>query len=409
MHVEHTGTERSTLTLARKGAVVVAAASLSWFVGVQGLAAIAAKSTSPALLQVFDPGAHPAVGYQLARIYLMAKQPDKAIELARPATFANPMEVRVVRTLGLALEAGNHTSASTRVMRAAEKLSWRDTPTTMWVLRDAALQRDLPRIMGQLDALARRQTESNLIHSLFYAGLEDSVSRQALAEKLANNPPWRSGFFADTRVNLQPQSYDRMEALLDLLDRSKTPPTLAERMTFIARMTDTGQGAKARAYWIRTFHIPPAALSQALYDPAFRAVATRSKTAQVSPFEWSVGDDAPQFVSFRQDGRGYLLDVNPTPDVSVPLIEQSLILAPGTHTIDADIAQGSVQQAPAEWQLTCSPSGTALIRRFATPGNALSGVTITIPETGCDVQTLSLVSADRTDAQPVAIRSVSIR
>lgn len=409
MHAEHTGTERSTLALARKGAVIVAAASLAWFVGVQGLAAIAAKSTSPALLQLFDPGAHPAVGYQLARIYLTARQPDKAVEMARPATLANPMEVRVVRTLGLALEASDKKTASTRVMRAAETLSWRDTPTSMWVLHDAALQRNLPRILGQLDALARRQTEFKLVQSLFYAGLDDAVSRQALAEKLANNPPWRSSFFADTRVNLQPQSYDRMEALLDLLDRSKMPPSSAERMTFIARMTETGQGAKARTYWIRTFHIAPAAHSQVLYDPAFRAVATRSKTAQVSPFEWSVGDDAPQFVSFRQDNYGYLLDVNPATDVSVPLIRQTLMLTPGTHTIDANIVQGSVQQAPAEWQLACSPSGTALIRRFATPGNALSGVTVTVPETGCDVQILSLVSSDRTDAQPLTIRSISIR
>ncbi len=409
MHAEPTGTERSALTFARKGAVIVAAASLVWFVGVQGLAAIAAKSTSPALLQLFDPGAHPAAGYQLARIYLTAKQSERAIETARSATFANPMEVRVVRTLGLALEASNDKTASTRVMRAAETLSWRDTATSMWVLRDAALQKDLPRIMGQMDALARRQTEFNLIQRLFYAGLDDAVSRRALAGVLEKNPPWRSSFFSDIRVNLQPHYYDRMEALLDLLDRSKMPPSLSERMMFIARMMDTGDGAKARAYWIRTFHIPPAARSQILYDPGFRAVATRSNTAPVSPFEWNLGIDSAPFVAFRRGDRGYLLDVNPVTDANVPLITQTLMLAPGTHRIDADIAQGSAQQAPAEWQLACSPSGTALIRRFASPGNGLSGVTVTIPETGCDVQILSLVSNDRTDAQPVAIRSVSIQ
>lgn len=409
MHAEDTGTGRSALTYTRKGAVIILAALLLWFVGVQGLAALAAKSTSPTLLQIFDPGTHPAAGYQLARIYLVAKQPDQAVALARPAAFANPMDVRTVRTLGLALDARNDKTASARVMRAAETLGWRDTPTSLWVLRDAALQRDLPRVMNQMNALARRQTEFELIKRLFYAGLDDAASRQALTGVLAGNPPWRSSFFAETRINLQPQSYDRMEKLLDLLDRSKMPPSPAERMTFINRMTDTGDAAKARTYWIRTFGIPAGTLNQSLYDPQFHAVTTRSKPALVSPFEWNIGVDSDSFVAFRRDDHGSVLDVNPTTDAGMPLLTQIVFLTPGTHRIDTDITQGSPQQSPAEWQLACFPSGAALIRRFATPGNGLSGVTVSIPSSGCDVQQLSLVSSERIDANPVTIRSVSIR
>ena len=408
MHAENPGTERP-VSYTRKGAAIMMAALLVWFVGVQGLAAIAAKSANPALLRVFDPGTHPAAGYQLARIYLIANQPDQAVAIARPAAFANPMDVRTIRTLGLALDARNYKTASARVMRAAETLSWRDTPTSLWVMRDAALQRDMPRVMNQMNALARRQTESELIKRFFYAGLDDAGSRQALTGLLANAPPWRSGFFAEMRINLQPHSYDKMEQLLDLLDRSKMPPSPAERMTFIARMTDTGDAAKARAYWIRTFGIAASARNQILHDPLFHAVATRSRTALVSPFEWNIGVDADSFVAFRRGDGGYVLDVNPATDVGMPLLTQVVFLTPGSHRIDTDITQGSPQKSPAEWQLACVPSGSVLIRRFATPGNGLSGVIVSIPSSGCDVQQLSLVTSDRIDANPVTIRSVLIR
>lgn len=408
MTSELTSTERPALALARKGAVAVIAAVLLWFVGVQGLAAIAAKSSSPALLQLFDPSAHPAAANQLARIYLAARQPAQASALARAATFADPMEVRVVRTLGQALET-NDKAAAARVMRAAETLSWRDTPTSLWVLRDAALQANLPRVMDQIDALARRQVEPKLVQQIYYASLADATSRRAFAEALAKNPPWRGNFFADARIHLPPQSTAEMAMLLDLLDRTKSPPTRAERMTFIDRTVDAGDGQTARAYWARTFGIAPGALAQVPYDPVFRSVATRGQTAPVSPFEWKIGADSDQFIAFRRGDAGYLLDVNPATDAGLSLIAQTLLLAPGPHRIDANIVQGEAPRAPAEWQISCASSGTPLIRSFATQGNDLSGVTVVVPPTGCSVQTLALVTIDRIDSRSVTIASVTVR
>lgn len=405
---QQTVSSKSASTLARKGVVIVAAALLSWFVGVQGLAAIAARGGNPALARLFDPGRHPGAGYQLARAVLQAGRPDLAIQMVRPAALSAPMNVRFVQVLGQALGARD-AAASARVMRAAEKLSRRDTPTSLWVLRDAALANDLPRAIDQIDALARRQVQSDLVQRLFQAGISDDPSRRAFVAALSKNPPWRSGFFASMRTTLPPASHARMAALLDLLDQTRSPPSPAERMTFIDRMVDVGDGIGARAYWARTFGIRPAAAARLPYDPTFDSVATRPKDVSVSPFEWKIGADADSFVAFDRSAKGHVLAISPATDSGVTMVAQVLLLPPGTHRIDADMQGDPVQQAPAGWQVTCLPSNTTLIRSFATRGDELSGVSVTVPATGCGAQTLALISTDRIDARAVTIRSVSIR
>lgn len=389
-------------------AVAGVALLLAWFVGAQGLARLAALGISTELLSRFDPGTYPTAGTRLAQVRLQLGQAGQAAAIARPAALASPMNVRPVRTLGLALDALNDKPAATRIMRVAERLSWRDTQTSVWVLRDAAINRDIPRILNQVDALARRQVQSEATSRIFYAGLEDAPSRQAFAELLGRNPPWRSNFFANIRVNLQPKSFGQMEQLLDRLDRTKAPATRKERMTFIDRMTDYDEGRQARAYWLRSFGVASAAGAQVPYDPRFRAIAARRPDAAVSPFEWGINPDTGQFVELRQTDRGPMVDVAPGAADGTGLMSQVLTLAPGTHRIET-VVEGPTGQAPAGWQLTCLRSGTPLIRTFARPGDELSGVAVDVPNAGCATQRLALTANGRMNARSVGIRQVVVR
>jgi hypothetical protein len=390
----------------RSAAVLGSTALLAWFVGAQGVAAIAALGTNPALLSQFDPATYPAAGIRLAQLRMDRGRPNEAVALARPAALADPLNVRAVRILGLALDANNKIAA-VRVMRAAEKLSWRDTPTSMWALRDAALSQNVPGVLNQIDALARRQVQSDITSKVFYGGLADAPSRHAFAGLLASNPPWRSGFFANIRVNLQPSSYEQMEMLLEELDRTNAPSSPEERLTFIDRMADSGQAGHARAYWIRSFHISPAAPAQTPYDPQFRAIAARQSSAATSPFEWAINQDANQFVGLRQTDKGPALDVAPGAEDGTALISQTLVLAPGPHLINT-LVEGPAGQAPAGWQLACSQSDAPLIRTFAHPGEELSGITIDVPTSGCSTQRLILTANGRIGARPISIRAVTI-
>lgn len=390
----------------RKIVVAIIAVLLIWFVGAQGIAALATRSTDTALLSRFDPGAYPAVGIRLAQILLDQGRAAQAVAQARPAALANPMSVRAVRVLGLALEADGKPTGH-HVMRVAERLSWRDTTTSLWVLRDAALNQDVPRVLRQVDALARRQVQSDLVSKVYYGGFADAPSRKAFAGLLATNPPWRSSFFANIRVNLRPGSFQQMEALLDQLDRTKAPSTADERLTFIDRMVDSGDGTHARAYWLRSFGIPSTAQAQTPYDPQFRVIAARQQSAPVSPFEWVINQDANQFIELRQTDTGPGLDITPGSADGTSLIAQALTLAPGSHRIDT-VVEGPVDRAPAGWQLTCQPAGTPLVRTFAHSSNELSGINVEIPTSGCTMQRLILTANGRIGARPVSLRQVTI-
>lgn len=390
-----------------KGIVIALIGPLLWFVGVQGMAAVAARSGNPALTQLFNPSQHPDAGYQLASTLLAARHTELSANLAQQAVLAAPMDVRSVRLLGQAV-ATRDKGASTKIMRAAEKLSWRDTMTSMWVLHDAALTNDLPRAINQIDALARRQVQPELIQQLFQASLSDERSRRAFTASLASNPPWRSRFFASMRTSLPLEAANRMVAMLDLLDQTKSPPSQLERMTFIDRMIDLGDGIGGRAYWMRTFDITPENGTRTPYDSMFRSVAVRGKNAVVSPFEWKVGVDADPFVTFQRSAGSPILAIDPVAGGRITLLMQALTLTAGIHRIDVDTVGNPIQKPPASWQVICVPSNKLLVRSFVRPGDELSGVSITIPTSGCSVQSLQLVSNDRIGTQPVLIRSVSI-
>ncbi|WP_156460908.1 hypothetical protein [Sphingomonas sp. Leaf339] len=398
---------KDVITIVRKATALVGAALIGWFVCEQGIAAIAARTNSTALLSRFDPAKYPDAGTRLAQIDLAKGRFDQAAALARAATLANPLNVRAVRTLGLALDVSDKT-ASTHIMRTAEKLSRRDTQTSMWVLRDAALNQDVPRALDQIDALARRQVQSKLTSKIFYAGLTDDPSRRAFAKLLARRPPWRSGFFANIRVNLPVNSYEQMELFLNQLDRTNAPASAEERMTFIDRMVDSGDVRRARAYWFRSFNISSENQAQTPYDPQFRVVAARRADAPISPFDWAINQDMNQYISLRSTDEGPALDIAPGSGDGTALISQTLMLAPGSHRIDT-VVEGPADQAPAGWQLVCSQSNSALIRSFARPGDELSGVTIDVPANGCSTQRLILTANGRIGARPISIRQVVIR
>lgn len=399
---------RSPLSLAKLVLVGVGTVMLLWFVVAQGVAAVVARGTNPVALALFDPGRHPVAGARLAQIQLQSAQLDEAIRVAEAAALRRPMDVRAMRVLGLSMQGAGDPRAAA-VMRIAEQLSRRDTPTSLWVLEDAARRGELSRAMTQIDVLARRQAQPELIGRLFYAGLGDAPSRRAFADLLGSNPPWRAGFFASTRVALPAESFGQMEALFDELARTPAPPTVAERMTLIDRMVDMGAGASARDYWRRSFRVASGAGESQPFDPTFQAVAARPAGRTTSPFEWRIGLDADPFIEFRGQGGNTLFIVNPGADNRTTLISQVLTLPPGDHSIVSVIAEGAPRQAAAGWQVLCSPTGEPLIRSFAQAGNELSGVTVTVPPRGCAVQTLVLSAIERFAAVPVALRSVTIR
>ncbi len=399
---------RSPIALLRMAVVLSGAVLLVWFTGKQALAAVAARSDNPVLLAQFDPAIHPAAGAQLTQAHLAAEQYAAAVRVGRQAVLADPMNVRPMRILGTALQAIDE-PASTRILRTAERLGWRDTPLSLWAVRDAATQGDPGRVMDWIDALSRRQVRPEITKFVLIAGLDDAVSRRYLADHLRRNPEWRGSFFFGLIRNELPEgSLSKAALLMDELDKTDAPTNPIERMALVERMVDTGNFSQAQTYWKDHFDLPATASASVPFDSAFRSVATRGERLPLSPFEWQMPPEADSFVYFREGAKSPVLQIDPGARGGSAMIAQLMSLSPGTYRIDTSLEAGDNAQSPVEWMVYCLPSNQALLRSFATRNNELSGVGFTVPQQGCEGQRLVLAARDRLDARALAISSVTI-
>lgn len=395
----------SQVAILRTVTVAIVTAAAAWLVLIQGVAQAASRSADLTAMAAFDPGEHPDVGARLASLLLADQQAEKALPIAMDAARGDPMNVRAMAALALAMRETDQ-AQSDRAFAIAEQLSRRHTAISLWAIGDAASNLEVERVMRHVDILSRRRSQPDITHQLLYATLSDAQSRQALIQRLRLDPPWRQDFFYHAHTNLPPEMFGGMEAALDMLARTETPPTTTERLLFIDRLVQAGDYARSRAYWIRTFDIENA--RGIPYDGQFQDVARRQADAPTSPFEWVVAPNADRFVSFQREGGRALMKVTPGIDEGSALISQIIGLAPGDHTIRSGIAQGSAIHAPAGWMVECLPSGRSLIRSFENRGDELSGVTVTVPA-DCPMQRLKLVGSEKFGPRAVDLASIQIR
>lgn len=395
--------------LARLIVVVVLGAWLLWQIFTVSFAAVAARSTDARLLTAFGTPTHPQAGAALAQARLVGKDHQTARQLAHAVIMADPTNDRALRVLGLATEAGGDREQALAIMQQAGRLGWRDTPTQQWLLQRAILTDDFTGVVQHADALARRNRGGEMVRGLFLAAVAEPRLRGALADRLAQQPMWRGAFFADVRQRLPEALAEPMAGLFkDLQDRrSAIAPT--EWMSYIDRLAELGQFARARRTWATAFGVPTQQLAGIPYDPAFRAASARAPDAPTSQFEWSLNANLEGTVTFGDDEGRPGLTIPTGVSGGAALASQTIMLAPGTHELTARI-DGSPETAAAGWTLTCLPAQVALPRRLKRGSNdELSSVIFEVPAANCAAQRLALVARDQFDAQPATVRSVTIR
>ncbi len=400
-------TKVSPAAVVRIGIAGLVGAFLLPAVVANGMANYAEEEREIAMLRDVDPARFPDAGARLAELRLRLGDPAGAARIGLVAATHDPLNVRAVRVVGLARELLEDGSA-TPIMRQALRLGWRDTPTLLWGLRDAAEREDVEGVLEIVDALARRQVQGEVTRPLLMAALVDEVSRIAFVERLAQEPSWREAFFNDVQASLDPAVFDGMEDVFERMAATSSPPRQSERLRYIERVLQTGDFARARAFWMRSSDIDVSARSDVPFDPRFEHVASRAPGAPVSRFEWNVNNGAGRSVAFETRGDRTVLRVTPGSNPGSVLLSQSLGLAPGTHVIRSEVLEGSGGTLPAEWQLLCAASETPLVRRY-TRGtqDRLSRIEVTVPE-NCPVQTLRLNSTSVFGGAPVIIGSVTV-
>lgn len=400
---------KSRAVIVRTVIAIVLGAWLCWQAAAAGIAALAERSADARLLAATGSARYPEVGSLLAQGMLVGGDATGAAQLARSVVLADPLNDRALRVLGLANEALGRRDAGAAIMRQAGALGWRDTPTQLWLLRDAAQRDDYATLIDRADALARRNRSGELTQGIFLAAMTEPHLRRALVDSLGRQPMWRGAFFANVRQRLPATSVASMETLFRDMQAGGQTVGPIEWLSFVDRLVDLGDYRRARDVWARAFAIPASRLAASPYDGNFALAAARAADAPVSQFEWAVNADLVGAVTFGTDTGGSALAMPSDVASGTTVVSQVLTLPAGQHTLSARLEPGS-NAASAAWTVTCLPSKQELPRRLPHGTNdELTAIAFEVPATQCGAQRLVLTARDHMDAQGAVISRVEIR
>ena len=387
---------------------MVACGLLLWGIVTTALGAQAVRLRNPQLMVVF--AAHPDAATALATLQAAAGQSGDAEVMARRAVLADPLNVKALTLLGFALQRQGREPEATSVLRQAASMGWRQTGILTWGLQDAARNNHPDRVVDIADALARRQRVGTLTRTVFFGALDEPGLRRRFVQRLAMQPSWRPGFFADVHDRLAPAQFDGMDQMLRALRATSAPPTAAETLIYVDRMVQLGAIGRARRYWASVFRIAAADLAMQPFDGQFTRAAAMNRDAPTGVFDWRLNPDLEDLAAFETEAGSAALRIEPGIPNGAVIASQTLTLSPGDRVLETRLAAGSGASAPAGWTITCQGSEQPLLRSLSrTDRDELSRVAVTIPAQGCPAQILRLIGIDRMDARPATIVAVTIR
>lgn len=304
------------------------------------------------------PGGAPALLRSDARVALAASDlavlalddEDEAFwrqapDQARAALRANPLDAVAVRQLALAADALRQPGFVPGLL-LADRISRRDVPTQIALLRLAAEANDYRRTFALLDTILTVEPPAG---EQFFAPMATLLSDPAARAELARygQRPWFTAF-ATGAIDKTANPAD----LAALLVVSKTSPPDAQAPLLprlLSRLVDAGDYAAARDLALRFGKASPATLdsfglSAATTDPRY------------APLTWRLGASEAVQTGLTPDGA---LDVELRPGTAVPLAERTTALSPGSYVIEQQITRGDDGTSLLlEWELRCGADKT---------------------------------------------------
>jgi hypothetical protein len=368
------------------GLVVFLGASLARAVVAVGLGDALADSRPEWALKIGDRS--PDTLSVAAEGRLRLKDHAGAATAAFAALDQSPLNVRALRADAMALEEEGRQAKAGALFRFAGARSWRDNTVQAWLLRDALNRGRYDEAFGHADALVRRRDAFQpAVFQLFAAAAGQTAPSDALAERLDQAPPWRGAFLSALARSSQTDAV--VASLFQRIDRGPAPLLHDEVGDYLQRLALEGRyGAAFSA--LRGFKLG-AGLAQTPFDGDFDG------RPGVEPFTW------------RRVGRvGVSLDFAPAPErpghalrvaydgfSSTDLMQQSMSLTPGEHTLSGTVYGEAGDAGRLRWKVRCIADGR--IVAAVAPTIPRSRVwtafktTFSAPTSGCDGVQLVLI------------------
>jgi len=343
--------------------------------------------------------------FQLARVDTMfgsSEGPDRAmgmaevaisapaserLALAREALAARPIDGRAYRVVALAED-------NPRLLSVAN-MRWPRDPMTLAALTDRALAAgDIAGGLTHFDALLRIAPGLRAeMLPLLMPHLHDARVRDALVDRLAQDPPWRISLLAALREDTAPAA--DADALLAALAK-RAPPDEDTVRTRIAVLDRAGHYAEARRAWLATV-VPAHADTTFVFDGTF------DQSDLQGGYGWRI-DDVPgvvvEYASDARKDRGAALSLEfADRAVSSTGVRQMLALPPGRYRLQSAALDQVASERPFEWRIACREGAPiARLPLERTGAWATQSMDFEVPP-DCAGQSLVLANAARSLAE----------
>jgi hypothetical protein len=250
--------------------------------------------------------------------------PVSAISYARRSILSDPLSSRTVSLLGRSQLAAGQLAEARKTFEVAGKLGWRDELTQIYWLDQAMQSNDLRSASERLDALLR-QNPGNEDRDRFLAHVSEGPDGRAMiAERLKKQPVWAASYVTTVR-DLSP---DELRQRVDVVLRAgRGLWDCQQTSVFVQGLIGANLLNEAQAVW----RMNCAPSNSLVYDGGFDQI---DPTEAGAGFEWQLSNrgDVSITASKGSDGN-QRLDLAVQGVVSVPIIQQLLLLDPGRYRI----------------------------------------------------------------------------
>jgi hypothetical protein len=330
---------------------------------------------------------------QLAQQQLMDPNGDldAAKALAARALLRNPLDDRALVMLGfIAEKKGDHQTADA-IAKAAGTRSWRNPVTQLWLFERDVRRGEFASALTHADAMMRVSYDYRQLLLPSLAGFTtDDRTIGPLADMLATNPPWRSGFLQSLSGSLANRA--RLDKLFELLAHSKSPPSDAELTAYLKRLVRDGEYAKAHEVWLGTLPADERSESALLYNADFRA------PIDGTPFNWELASTPGADVQLvtLQGAKSKVLRLQFSGARITPFTAaQLMLLAPGDYRLTGQVKTTKLNtQRGLWWRIVCQGKPATELAHSDLVSGSMPWtdftVDFTVPAEACSAQRLEL-------------------
>lgn len=384
---------------AASGRSIVFAVVVSLAAPVLGYAAVrnAALDGPPSAVAAASALPPPSLLPQLKALIRVARRPDQKLPqganlLVRRAAVVYPLAYEPYFIAARVEEQAGRYGRATVLMEEARRRRPNATSVRVALLGYYSLANAYQKAIDEADMAMRISGRSTELILPAFAKLValDPKARQAIAVALARKPPWREAFLQAAAVaKIKPEDAKALVADIRRLVPSREPQ--AEEAFLVRALVDAGRAREAFSLW-QSYRPPVArATDNVIFDPTFTGATA------MQPFAWTFqsGQEGTGEIAKGGAGSRSMLEVDYFGDGEVVLAEQTIAARAGSYRLSTLLTgQSSAPDVRLVWQLSCLPSGPSLGRLELQPMSETMvrrEAMITVPPSGCEVQSLALV------------------